>query len=400
MYKAFHFYQVFNPMLNEQSLFPTQAHEFYYELKKRYSENQGESNFLHWGKVSVAEAQENIEAFKTIVDRNKQNGVETHLYLSDYHHFWVAKVSEIKTELVDNVQTLPFYENKNVSVWFKIEDFDLLSAEFSETSHYLSMLYLDNEFSEHKIERLNPYIGGLHFPLIVQDYTLERYFSQGLRVARKNMLIENPSHQAKVREQVTSFVLPPHIFKQLSFEGQQAILNSEQTLGDVKVSLQVRGQVFSNYISVLEESLNLVVGSILRESFGDSLWISESGDQFAEGMQNNFIKMSDYQGPIKLSGYLNLLATHKGFGNLSMEKIEKDYPEVIKFFVNELKPFLENGEIVLKQHHLENGQDVSLCPQEVFALRNFVLGVGCLGVVNTLLNQRIIWQGNSKLLVA
>ena len=400
MYKAFHFYQVFNPMLNEQSLFPTQAHEFYYELKKRYSENQGESNYLHWGKVSVAEAQENIEVFKTIVARNNENGVETHLYLSDYHHFWVAKVTEIKTELVDNSQTLPFYENKNVSVWFKIEDFDLLSAEFSETSHYLSMLYLDNEFSKHKIERLNPYIGGLHFPLIVQDYTLERYFSQGLRVARKNMLIENPSHQAKLKEQVTSFVLPPHIFKQLSFEGQQSILNSEQVLEDVKASLQVREQVFSNYISVLEESLNLVVGSILRESYGDSLWISENGDKFAEGMQKNYVKMSEYHGSIKLSGYLNLLATHKGFGNLSMEKIEKDYPEVINFFIHELKPFLENGEVVLKQHLIELDESVTLHPQEVFALRNFVLGVGCLGVVNTLLNQRIIWQSNSKLLVA
>lgn len=386
-------------MLNEQSLFPTQAHEFYFELKKRYQENQGHNNFLHWGKVSVTEAEEKIESFKEAMDLNKANGLDTHLYLSDYHHFWVAKVSEVKTELVDSSQTLPFYKNKQVSIWFKIEDFDLLSAEFSETTHYLSCLFMNNKFNEEKIESLNPYIGGLHFPLIVQDHTDEAYFKSGLRVLRSNMLIESPSVQAKLREQVTSFVLPPHIFKQLSFEGQQAILMSEQLLGDVRFSPEVREKVFFNYVSVMEESLNLVLGDILRETFSESLWISKSGNKFSEEPESDFIAIGKFDSTIKLEGYVHLLEIHKAFGNLSMTVVETEYTEAVKYFLNELKPFLDSHEILAKVA-MDNDQSVHLTAAQVFELRNFVLGVGCLGLVNTLLGQKIVWQGNSKLLSA
>ena len=387
-------------MLNEQSLFPTQAHEFYFELKKRYEENQGESNFLHWGKISVTEAQEQIDQFKSVLQRNKEQGLSTHLYLTDYHHFWVAKVSEVKTELVDSNQTLPFYENKNVSIWFKIEDFDLLSAEFSETSHYIGCLFLDNEFSDLKIPNLNPYIGGLHFPLIIQDYNQEDYFQSKLRVTKTNMLIEHPLKQAKLREQVTSFVLPPHIFKQLSFEGQQGILNAEQHLGEVKTSLEVRNNVFANYISVMEESLNLVLGNILRETYSDSLWVSSDGSQFSEEPLAGFVQIGKFDSAVKLEGYFHLLQGHKTFGNLSMSVVENEYSEIVKFFLHELKPFLETQEILAKKALLDQQKSVMLSAQNVYELRNFVLGVGCLGVVNTLLGQRIIWQGNSKLLSA
>lgn len=400
MHKAFHFYQVFNPMLNEQSLFPTQAHEFYFELKRRYHENQGQSNFLHWGKVSVTEAQEKVEYFKDALESNKAHGLDTHLYLTDYHHFWIAKVTEVKTELIDNSQTLPFYENKNVSIWFKVEDFDLLSAEFSETTHYISCLYLNNKFNDLQIPSLNPYIGGLHFPLIIQDHNQESYFQSGLRVLRENMLIESPSVQAKLREQVTSFVLPPHIFKQLSFEGQQGILVSEQLLNQVKSSPQVRETVFFNYISVMEESLNLVIGNILRETYAKSLWVSEKGDRFSEEPLVGYIPVGNFDSPIKLEGYFHLLQTHKAFGNLTMNVVENEFSEVVNYFLKELKPFLESQEVMAKISLSQENQPLILTANSVYELRNFVLGVGCLGVVNTLLGQRIVWLGNSKLLSA
>ena len=92
--------------------------------------------------------------------------------------------------------------------------------------------------------------------------------------------------------------------------------------------------------------------------------------------------------------------THLNFGNLTMNVVENEFSEVVNYFLKELKPFLESQEVMAKISLSQENQPLILTANSVYELRNFVLGVGCLGVVNTLLGQRIVWLGNSKLLSA
>ncbi len=72
----------------------------------------------------------------------------------------------------------PFYDGKNVEIWFKISDMDLVSSEYVETGYYLENLYAKNDFCSQELDSINPYLSGLRYPLIVQDRLSERYFAK------------------------------------------------------------------------------------------------------------------------------------------------------------------------------------------------------------------------------
>ncbi|MDH5415497.1 MAG: hypothetical protein OEW87_15270, partial [Flavobacteriaceae bacterium] len=113
MYKPIHFYVVFNPMLNGEGVYATQAHEFYYQLKNKVNQRNPENNHMYWGKLQVNNGSiiNHLDAAKEVMAENAEHGEDTHLYITDFHHFWVAKVESIQKEILNPELTLPFYDN-------------------------------------------------------------------------------------------------------------------------------------------------------------------------------------------------------------------------------------------------------------------------------------------------
>ena len=89
---------------------------------------------------------------------------------------WVGKVAEALKEIPDSENTLDFYKNKKVEVWFKVVDFDLISNNAAETLAILNQLHVENEYYNYKIKEMTPFTSGIRFPMIIQDKTQERYF--------------------------------------------------------------------------------------------------------------------------------------------------------------------------------------------------------------------------------
>ncbi len=111
MQQPFSFYVVFNPLLNgENQSYKTQAHEFFHRLKNNLSMGDPNNSHLYWGKLKMSSYDEDLrfENFQESHERNRSIGADTHLFISDFHHFWVAKVESVHKEVFDKENTLPF----------------------------------------------------------------------------------------------------------------------------------------------------------------------------------------------------------------------------------------------------------------------------------------------------
>lgn len=253
MFKPLHFYQVFNPFLNaSESPFMTQAHEFYWNLK--HNKLQGQDH-LYWGKLGGCHLQ--ITQMREVLNKNREQGFHTHLYLTDFFHFWVAKIEQVSDSPISLAKTLPFYSNKDVGVWFKLSDIDLISADSAESRFYLGQLQVDNHYYDFKVESLKPETEALNFPLIVADKNDEAYFQNGTRVLRDNNLIKHPSSASKLN----AFSLRPEIFGRLNPELQNRFRQAEK---DIHLSSKLKYN-FETYCEVVESLLQYYFSTDLEE---------------------------------------------------------------------------------------------------------------------------------------
>lgn len=389
MTKAQHFYLVFNPMINEGGNYKTQAHEFYSELKRKGKNFDGNEAFLYWGKLKVnTDAEDEIMKYKEVVSQNSEGGFDTHLYISDYHHFWVAKVESVHRKIHNSENTLAFYDNKEVDIWFKITDMDLVSAEFEETHYYLSQLSVDNKYHPEKITSIHPYLGGLKFPMVVEDNLGEKYFKNlfiedSLRLSRDNPLIEKNFMVDHVNSHMKSFVLPPQVFSKLSHQVRKELLAVEMSLAG-SGSKSGHTHVLDSYLRILESVMNETLGKVASEHYGSCLFISHDGDQFYDHKTDENTAIRDFSGQISIHAFVKLLSNVESFGNLTLEKITYEYEDLINYFQNNLVPFIEQEEIIELRKAFKEGKNVEASTERVFFLRNQILGVGCVGVINNL----------------
>ncbi len=378
-------------MINQGGNYKTQAHEFYCELKRKSHHFSGNKPFLYWGKLKVnSDMDEDIKKYKEVIAKNNELGRDTHLYISDYHNFWVAKVESVHKEIHNPDHTIPFYDNKEVDTWFKISDMDLVSAEFEETLYYLSRLSIENEYHPEKIPSVHPYLGGLKFPMVVEDNLDEKYFrniftEDQLRLSRNNALIGDNTMASHVSESMKSFVLPPQVFSKLSHLVKKELLSVEMSLTH-KSNIENSGAspILDSYLRILESVMHESFGKIATELYGDCLYVEKDGNAFRHNKSEGDVALKDFDGIISIEAFVNLLSNVNSFGNLSLDKLTQTYPTIVDYFKEELIPFIINEEIVGLRKAFKQQEPVHVSTERVFQLRNKILGVGCRGVINNL----------------
>lgn len=396
MQKTNHIYLVFNPFLNENSVYQSQAHEFYYALKQKVADADFKEAFMYWGKLQVSSSsflsQDDsayIKDLNNMIAENAAIGESTNLYITDYHHFWVGKIESVHQEIFSKDHILPFYDNKDVSVWFKIVDFDLVSSEFEETILYLQQLHCDPEskYVKNELAAITPYISGVQFPLIVQDRNLENYFSNNmsLRISKENALIENPKLMGEAYKQVKSFVLTPQTYRKMSHKIRHELLSAESHLIDHKGdSKDIYRSVLASYLKIFEYTLDESLGRILRSEFGNVLYINSDGAGVHEFSHLDSILINQFSGVIKAEVFFDIFFKAKQFGNISFSEVKHKYPLFFKYFEESLIPFIEKYEILSKKKSLALNNDMYINKQEIMAIRNEILGIGTLGILNSI----------------
>ncbi len=256
-----HFYLVYNPEYGRNPLTgDNQVLEFYNRLKNQYLSAK-ERPFLYWGKVkkTINNPQLDIREFQDIITTNNENNKDTYLFISDFQHFWVARVTEVTDVQPKDEETLEYYRNQTVEAWFKIEEIDLLENESESTLIRISALS-----SKHH-DSLNPYLGGLRYPVIVNDnLESEEYFSYRPtimdQVVPTRMLLPNPMIDCKssrMKELITSYAIKESTFNKLPTIVRNEIITAEEIYhANPKGNIH---KVALIYLQALEALLNLTL---------------------------------------------------------------------------------------------------------------------------------------------
>ena len=158
-----HFYLVFNPFLDSNVEEYTQAHRFYFDLKKAKKKDPKATRY--WGKISKSKKDPlNISDFKEISLSNES----TYLFISDYRFLWVGKIKSIETERPKQGLYDDIYNAHDVEIWFEVEDFTIIENSQKSCAERLSQFscYQDGELYS---DSLSNYQSGMRFPVIIED---------------------------------------------------------------------------------------------------------------------------------------------------------------------------------------------------------------------------------------
>lgn len=409
--KICHFYLVFNPLLNENDQHPTQAHEFYWNFKEKIE--QEETSHFYWGKIrkSPSSTPLKIENYKEVIANNKEAGFDTYLFISDFSNFWVAKVEDACLDITDKQNTLGFYWNETVEIWFKVTDFHLLCTG-RETFERISELCVDNQYSEKTIESVNPYLGGLRYPLVVEDRRGEDYFQSlnasgsVLRIKEHNPLLESNGIEEVelLKKTVTSYTIPQANFLKLPDIIQKQIVWSEHLYSQIKWNSEMETksleEVAFSYLRTLEGLLNSTLMHELKDLTQGDIKDKRKFkliDMDKESTHQNYRDINKRGFKIQNSQSIKEIAnaiTSRTWEDTNLDNVfrgtsmdtfwnacRKEVGPALESLITSYKIIdFRNG-----QAHLDAHDPVGLNVEEALSIRNKILGVGCTGLINMII---------------
>jgi hypothetical protein len=389
MEKIHHFYLTFNPFLNKNyDQGYTQCHEFYDFLLDCLKDDNNSSAF--WGKMIAKnrDSKLNFESLHEVVENNSELGLSTHLYITDFQHLWVGRVKSVSNKLPKNAKTLPFYDGKNVEVWFEIDDFFLLESNTENTANKLSELYIDNEYNSLKIDGLSPFTTKVTYPCIIQDLAEEQFFDE-FDDEKCNKLIykNNPAIQKNSNGQVIkilqTYVFPDKMYDKIPHAAKIEIESAEvKMLEDRHVNIQ---QVAFSHIKALEVVLNdLIIHHLKKKGFAEDFYVDTSVAPprlYIYNEKHGLQTLKQFHKNISIRGLLVFLSKCKSGNSMVFKKAFSKHKSFLNFCSKELEQIIEDNKIIEVRNHLAHGEIDQVSDQKAMAIRNIILGCGTDGLI-------------------
>jgi len=394
MPRPFHFYITFNPFINKLPPGRTQAHEFQELLEKNISED-GKNGHAWWGKMIAQERSPNkkTQELRKIISENASHDWSTHIFITDYAHLWVGKVTDIQESLsAQEIEKscLPFYLDKKVEAWFKIVDFTLLTFTPEDTSHKLYQLYIDNKFCDLKISGLSPFTSLIRLPAIVQDNSQEQYFdilAEGEKLVTKSHLGPGGQTRRLVQQCLKNFLLPEEMYSLLPFAVKTEIEMAESNYFEHEGEDALQNAF--TLIKALEMLCNdLVIGTLRREGHGENFFVDAScmpAKIYLRKEQEHFVSLEHWQKTFGIRQVLILVErclSRKYPAFISAFSKREDF---IQYLNGPFRKFVESNEL-LEYRGLMAHQGSSKVPMEsARAIRRVLLGIGSEGIIPRLM---------------
>ncbi len=389
MSSAFHYYLTFNPYLNDnyESGY-TQAHEFREFLKGRIEKDSSATAF--WGKFIGQDRKHkvDIELFKTILAKNSEQGLSTHLYITDFNNLWVGKVKSITDKLPNKNATLSFYEGKNVEIWFEIEDFTLTHSNSSDTASKLSELYIDHEHNEMEIQGMSPFTTSVRYPCLLQDIAEEQYFDEFDReqythlILKENLAINRSVDNAK--KVLHAYVFPEEMYAKIPHTAKLEIETAEIDI--LENRHHNSHQIAFSYLRALEIVLNdLVVHNIRRKGMAKDFYVDATSAPprlYLNPTKDYFITLKEHNKNFSIPMILNFVDRAVNGGHLEFKKAFSEHKQFIRYLTKELGPLVRDNDLIKIRNHLAHGEMNEVSVKQANEVRSLVLGVGIPGLIH------------------
>ncbi|MAX66225.1 MAG: hypothetical protein CME66_04750 [Halobacteriovoraceae bacterium] len=386
---AIHYYLTFNPFLNQEyEQGYTQAHEFYDLIKSVVAKDKTGS--VYWGKFIAKErkASVNIENFQEVLRVNNENNLSTHLYITDFNNLWVGKVNAVKQKLPKDAITLPFYEGKNVEVWFEITDFILLEHSPEETASKLSELYINNQYYKEAIEGLSPFTTSIKYPCLLQDIAEEQYFdefddNEYTHLALKTNPAITKSNSVQVLKSLYTFAFPEDMYTKIPHAAKLEIESAEVDM--LEQRHHNMHKIAFSYLKALEIVLNdLIIHHIKKSGLGESFFVDATSAPpklFLNPSKDYLIPLKQFNKNFSLSHLLNFVDRSSSHNHIGFKKAFSSHKPFIRFVSKELAPLVKDNYLIEIRNAIAHGESSKVSFKDVVAIRNMIIGCGTDGII-------------------
>lgn len=389
MAATMHFYLTFNPYLNhEHEQNYTQAHEFYDFLKEKIKGNKNST--AHWGKMigNDRESSLDISKFQEIKENNDENNLSTHLYISDFHHLWVGKVKAITSKIDKNANTLSFYKGKKVEVWFEIEDFILIEHNHEETANKLSELYIDNKYSELKINGLSPFTTSITYPCILQDIAEEQFFDEFDDENCSHLILKNnpaisKNNSDQVLRALHTYAFPEEVYSKLPHAAKLEIESAEMDL--LEQRHHNMHKVAFSYLRALEIIMNdLIIHHIKRKGLGDQFFVDTASfppKLFLHPTKDSYIPLTEFNKNFSIAHLMSFVDRVSGQAHMGFRKAFSEHKDFIRFISKDFSEIVRSNDLIGIRNALAHGEGDKLSFKDAMAVRAIILGCGMAGLI-------------------
>ncbi|MDA8791723.1 hypothetical protein N9N67_00685 [Bacteriovoracaceae bacterium] len=380
-----HFYLTFNPHLNKEYKSEyTQAHAFFDLLKEQVKQDKT----AWWGKIIGPNRKSilKIENFQNILAQNSEGGNSTHLYITDFQNLWVAKVVSVNSEKTKTGQSLPFYEGRNVEIWFEISDMTLLEFDGKKTASRLSDLYIDNQFMPLTIDELSPFTTGIKYPCYIQDLAEEAYFDE-IEGEEQLCLGFNAglhsSASVQVIQNIQNYAINETIYQKLPHAAKKEIEAAE--LDMLQGRYHNLGRIAFSYLKALEIVLNhLILGSIKKAGQGQHFWVDATTNPpklYLNQTKDHFTPLSYFHKNFSINALIYFVERCTASNNLNFRKAFTKSKKFLTFLTGEYQKIQKENQFIEIRNALAHNQ-ADLDYNTAMAIRNIILGVGTPGIIN------------------
>lgn len=390
MSSAHHFYLTFNPYLNDEYEGGyTQAHEFYDLLRSEVMKDKDATAF--WGKIIAQDRDKNVdfEKFHKILKENQENGLSTHLYITDFKNLWAAKVKNVSETIPKKAKTLAFYEGKKVEVWFEIEDFILTHHNADETASKLSEFYIENEYMDLEIQGLSPFTTSVRYPCVMQDIAEEQYFDEFDKDECSHLVLkDNPAiHKSNidmVLKVLQTYIFPDDMYSKIPHAAKLEIESAEMDMLENR-NHNMQKIAFS-YIRALEVVLNdLVVHELKRKGHGESFFVDTTSGPpklHLEDSKDFYFPLKQYNKNFSLNNLLHFVDRAANSHHVEFKKTFSDHKHFIRFIQKDLTSIIRDNGLIELRNHLAHGEMDKVSTKDAMVIRNIILGVGSPGLIH------------------
>jgi hypothetical protein len=386
-----HFYLTFNPFLNQHyEKGYTQAHEFYDLLKSSIGKDRHSS--AYWGKIisKDREAGVQLQDLQKVLSDNQEQGLSTHLFITDFQNLWVGKVKSVTSQIPKDGRTLSFYSDKKVEVWFELSDFFLLEHANQETAKKLSEFYIDNEYSELTVNGLSPFTTAVKYPCIIQDLAEEQFFDE-LDESECSHLVfkDNPaiikSTSDMVLKSIHLYLFPEEMYARIPHSAKLEIESAEMDMLESRHH-NLRQITFS-YIKALEVVLNdLIIHHLKRKGQGSEVFVDPTSSPpklYFNQARDFYIPLKQFAKNFSLNNLLFFIEKGASQNVPAFRQAFSEHKAFINYCLKELEPQIKNNKLIEIRNSIAHGELQDLTLHDAMAVRNLIMGVGTPGLIHS-----------------
>ncbi len=386
MNSLYHFYLTFNPYLNQGNEPEySQAHEFYDLLRTLVHQDPKAS--CYWGKMisKDRDARVDIASLHKVFDQNKGLQFSTHLYITDFQNLWVGKIKSITEVLPKDAQTLSFYKDKKVEVWFEIEDFILLEHGHTNTASRVRDFQINNEFSKLEILSLSPFTTGVKYPCIVEDKRFDQFFDES--ESSHLVLKENPNIHRSNTQQVTralnNYIFPEDLYARMPHAAKLEIETAELDIFE-KRHHNIHKIAFS-YLKALEIVLNdVLIHSLKKKGLAQEFFVdlqSTPPKILLADTRSDTVTLQSFNKHFSLNQLLYFVENSIKHNHPAFKKAFSEQKELIRYLAKEFTETIKNNSLIEIRNAIAHGEQDKVSIKDAVAVRNIILGVGAPGLI-------------------